>query len=101
MIEVYLKIRNTGQETLVSICDKDILGKRFKEGRLKIYITEDFYRGTLVPIGEAIKTLESATIANLVGKNTVSYAIKEGYVNKDSVIYIQGVPHVQLVKIIF
>ena len=101
MIEVYLKIRNTGRETLVSICDKDILGKKFKEGKLKIHINENFYKGDLVPIAEAIKTLETATIANLVGRNTVSHAIKEGYVNEDSVIYIQGIPHVQIIKIVF
>jgi len=101
MTEVYLKIRTSGKETVVSICDKDILGKKFKEGRLKIHVTESFYKGDLVPVEEAVKSLETATIANLVGENTISHAIKEGYVNKDSVIYIQGVPHVQIVKILF
>ena len=101
MTEVYLKIRISGKETLVSICDKEILGKKFKEGRLRIHVNEAFYKGDLVPVEEAIKKLEDATIANLVGENTISLAIKEGYVNKDSVIYIQGVPHVQIVKIFF
>jgi len=90
-----------GNEVVVAVCDKEILGKTFKEGELKIHVSEKFYKGDLVEIEDAINAIERATIANLVGEKIVARAVKEGLLHKDSVIYIQGIPHVQIVKIMF
>ena len=44
-----------------------------------------------------LKELEKATIGNLVGKYIITYAIKAGFVQKDSVLWIDGVPHAQII----
>lgn len=99
--QVYLKVMYHGNEVVVAVCDKEILGKTFKEGKLKIHVSEEFYKGDLVEIEDAISAIERATIANLVGEKIIARAAKEGLLHKDSVIYIQGIPHVQIVKIMF
>ncbi|MGQ4915014.1 MAG: DUF424 domain-containing protein [Candidatus Asgardarchaeia archaeon] len=98
MAEVYLNVIRTRDEVLVAVCDKELLGKKFKEGDLRLHVTEKFYQGVLVGISEALKEIENCTIANLVGERIVTEAINAGLLHKDSVIYIQGIPHVQIVK---
>lgn len=98
MTEVYLNIIKTRDEILVAACDKNLLGKEFREGELHIYVNEKFYQGTLVNIKYALEEIERSTIANLVGEKIISEAIKAGLLHKDSVIYIQGIPHVQIIK---
>ncbi|OYV07705.1 MAG: hypothetical protein CG444_202, partial [Methanosaeta sp. ASP1-2] len=42
---MYLKSYQQGTETLVAVCDCDILGKKFSEGHLKIEVSPDFFGG--------------------------------------------------------
>ncbi|MEM3507657.1 MAG: DUF424 family protein [Candidatus Bathyarchaeia archaeon] len=99
MDKVYLKVFKTKNCTLIAICDENLIGKTFKEGKLKIQVTRDFYGETLVSMNKALEMMNEADIANLVGKNIIKAAIDKGYVSEDAVIYIAGTPHVQVVKI--
>lgn len=83
---------------LVAVCDEEILGKTFKEGNLILDVNENFYKGELLPINEAINIVKKATIANLVGKNIVSKAIEEGLIHPEAVLRIKSIPHAQIVK---
>ena len=97
--EVYIKVRSWKGDLVVAVCDKEILGKTFREGELRIHVKEEFYGGELVSVKDAIEQIKKATIANLVGSRIISEAIEEGLLHKDSVIYISGIPHVQIVKV--
>jgi len=83
---------------MVAVCDRDILGKTFSEGELRIQALESFYKGDLVPEDVATEALKKATIANLLGKKAVSCALKNGIIAKENVITIGGVPHAQMVR---
>ena len=96
----YMNIWSRGKDILVAVCDADILGRTFREGRIKIEIKESFYGGRLVTLEEAIVALKSASIGNIVGKEIVASAIREGIIHEDAVIWIEGQPHAQFVKII-
>lgn len=97
---VYVKVYNVGSEVLVAACDKEVLGKRFSEGKLSIEVHEAFYGGGLVTIGEAIEIISKATIANLVGNNIVNEAIRAGLVHPEAVLKIGNVLHAQIVKMV-
>ncbi|MFQ6050357.1 MAG: DUF424 domain-containing protein [Candidatus Hydrothermarchaeota archaeon] len=83
-------------ETIVAICDEDILGKKFSEGELKLWVNPEFYGKKLVSAKEAIETLSNASIGNIVGKNIVRHAISAGLVLPENVIEVEGVPHAQI-----
>jgi hypothetical protein len=89
------------KDVVVVICDEDLLGKKLKmrEKRITIEISEKFYRGKLIDEEKAIKLLNKATIGNLMGKNIVELASKNGFIVKENVILIDGVPHAQFVKL--
>ena len=99
-IEVYVKVHHHGKDVVVAICDEDLLGKTFSEGAVKIEVSEKFYGGEKMRIGEAMKIAKKATIANFLGRNTVKYAVKNKLVHKDAVIVIASIPHAQLIKMI-
>jgi len=96
--KVFMKIHRAQGEMLVAMCDRDVLGKTFREGEFNLKVNEGFYKGTLIGIDDCEPFLKEATIANLVGKDCVSKAISLGLVERDKVIVVAGVPHAQMVK---
>ncbi len=96
--KVYMKIHKARGETVVAMCDCEVLGKTFKEGGLRITVNERFYRGYLVDVDECDPYLREASIGNFVGDVSVSKAIKLGLVDEKNVIRIEGVPHAQMVR---
>lgn len=84
---------------LVAAADKDLLGKVFREGEIKLEVCPYFYEGEDASEEVFMNRLQMCTVANLVGKETVDLAIKHNYINRECVLTIAGVPHAQLVKI--
>jgi hypothetical protein len=64
-------------------------------------VKERFYKGELKDVDALEELLEEATIANLTGERCVKKAIELGYVDEKRVLYIQGVPHAQMAKILY
>jgi hypothetical protein len=89
------------KDVVVVICDEDLLGKKLKmrEKKITIEISEKFYKGKLIDENMAKKLLDKATIGNLMGKNIVELASKNGFIVKENIILIDGVPHAQFVKL--
>lgn len=98
-MKLYLKVYRVSGEVMVALCDEDLLGSKFSSRGLTLHVNPEFYGGELVGEEEAIEALKSATIANIVGVKSVELALREGIVHEDSVVYIGGVPHVQMVKV--
>ncbi|MDP8003758.1 MAG: DUF424 domain-containing protein [Caldisphaera sp.] len=89
-------------EIMVSIADKEIIGHKFSSGDgLVIDVSPIFYGNKLADDEEALLYMKSADILILTGKRIVDKAIKEGIVNPDSVLEIDGVKHVQVFKFSF
>jgi uncharacterized protein len=94
---VYLKVYKIDNEVLVAMCDEKYIGKEFTEGNAQLKISEKFYGRTPASCAEVAAALQEATIANLVGEESVACAIGAGVIESGNVIYISGVPHAQMV----
>ena len=92
-----LRVVRTRGETLVVICDRELLGKTFRRRGMKLEVKESFYRGREATVEECISALREATIANLVG-SIVEHAIKAGIIDRRNVFKFEGVPHAQMVR---
>ncbi len=84
---------------MVACCDEDVIGKTFREGKLKLNPDRKFYGHSVSKISEALLLLETAEVLNLVGEKIIKAAIEKGLVHPDAVITIAGVPHVQVMKL--
>ncbi len=97
-MEVYVNVQKWGKQTLLAVCDRELVGKTLREGRIVFEVREEFYKGTKVNIDEAISLMEECSIVNMVGQCIVGKAIERGFVHPDAVMEISGVPHAQIVK---
>lgn len=95
----YVKIHDVSGEVLVAVCDKNLLGKKFSEGRLQLEVGERFYKGVLSGEEDAISALNKATIANIVGNNIVEKAVEHSLISPENIIEIGGVKHAQIISI--
>jgi len=82
--------------TVIAVCDSDLIGKKFEEGKRQLDIRENFYKDEEATEEEAIKLMqfqavEDATF-NIVGKESIMAAIKAGIITKSSVSKIKGIP---------
>lgn len=98
-MDVYVNQRRWGGSTLLAVCDRDLLGKELKQGKVIFHIREEFYKGSLVNLEEAIGLVKRSAIVNMVGRGIVKKAVEEGLIHPDAILRIQGVPHAQIVKV--
>src|SRR5215471_2492923 len=98
MGNVYLRSFTTEKGTMVACCDEELLGKTFREGRLRLTIEAGFYGDTLWALAEALVLLDKADILNLVGQSVIDAAIEKGIVHPEAVIMVSGIPHVQVMR---
>lgn len=95
---ISIKIYKQGNDLLIGACDEKLIGKKFTDGKFQIDVSKEFYDGERIDAKVLKKYLEDATIANLVGEETIKCAIELGLVDPECVIKIKGVPHAQMVR---
>lgn len=97
MHTVFLRVYKDAKYTLVAVCDSRLLGQTFRQGKLKLEVT-DFYKGVPASVPDALQAIDGADIANLVGEEIVDAAVQKGFVDPSAIVHIGGVPHVQIVR---
>jgi len=97
---ISLKIYKKGKDLLIGACDEKLLGKKFEDGKFQIDVSKEFYGGERISPGILKKYLQDATIANLVGEETIKCAIDLGLIDPECIIKIKGVPHAQMVRML-
>lgn len=84
----YLRVRQTERDYLVTVCDKELLGKTICDGELELCVNDRFYGGDLVPIEKCLEQMRIATSFNLIGKGIVDAAVEKRMVNELAVMWI-------------
>jgi hypothetical protein len=92
---MFLRIIKT-YRNVVAVCDADLLGKRFEEGKFQIDVKENFFKGEKVSEEKAIEIMQSmleedATF-NIVGEKSVKTALKAGVISEEGIKKIQDIP---------
>ncbi len=99
MSEVFLRTSKHGRDTLVAVCDAELLGQTILGGRVPFKVSEEFYKGIPAGVDEAVEAMRRATICNMVGKRVVEAAIEKRLIHSRAVIYFGDVPHAQIVRL--
>ena len=93
----YMQTYKIGAEVVVAVCDKELIGKTFREGEITLEVSASFYKGELVSEEEMLAALRRATVANIVGESAVRCAVEHGFVDASNILRVRGVPHAQIV----
>ena len=91
-----VSVKEEKNEVLVTLCDDELLGKELNFNGVKIKINEKFYGGEKKDKKEIKSILKKATIINAIGKESVNFCLDEGYIDKERIIYINGIPHAEM-----
>ncbi|MFZ3077029.1 MAG: DUF424 family protein [Candidatus Aenigmatarchaeota archaeon] len=91
----YYKIHKSRGKTLLAVCDSDLLGKKFEEGKLALYVNREFYGGQEIG-NDVLDFFPKADIINITGSKIVSLALKTRWVSKEGIIRIRRIPHAQI-----
>ncbi len=92
---MFIKIHKSCR-TVVALCDSELLGKKFDEGKRQLDVRETFYKGDKINEEQAINILriqamEDATF-NIVGRKSVDSALKAGVITKKGIAKIKDIP---------
>jgi hypothetical protein len=98
-VEVHVRVIHDRRGVLVAVCDAGLLGGSFRQGKMKLEVSTEFYGGTLCTVEKAMEALAEADVANLVGEAAIKAAVDRGLVDPQAVIYFGAVPHVQIVRL--
>jgi hypothetical protein len=87
-----VKVSDYQKNMVINMCDAELMGKDVVDGELEIHINENYYGKQLVDKSEAISLLKSASIMNLVGKETISLATDLGIGSESGIKIISDIP---------
>ena len=97
-MDVFLNIRRFKNDTMVAVCDSNLIGKTFRDGPLCLDINDKFYGTNLVSLKDAIEGIKQGTNVNLVGKHIIKEALNQGLILEGAVIEIAGIPHALIIR---
>ncbi len=83
---------------ILTVCDKEIIGKRFETDDLKLDLRSDFYKGKEKTEKEIVKLFGQAYMINLVGQKSVNLGLKSKIISEKDIIKIKNIPYVQAVS---
>lgn len=93
-----IKVHKTPDgKKIITICDSDLIGKKFEEKNLQLDLTSNFYKGEEKNEDEIAGFLKGSCLVNIVGGKSIKLAIKLGIIDGNNVIKIKNIPHVQAI----
>jgi hypothetical protein len=95
---IIVKEHIRGADSILSLCDKELIGKKFEEADLQLDLTSNFYKGEEKTKDELRKIVPKFRIVNAVGHKSVNLLLEFGLVEKDRIIVIKDIPHAQCVN---
>lgn len=96
---VLVKLHKKDGRILVTVCDTNLLGKKFEEGTAQLDLTGDFYKGEEKDSEEAGDLIRNADHVNLVGEKSVHLGVHEGVIDADHVRKVNGIPYAHAIVV--
>jgi len=97
-----MNLRKTKEGTILAICDSELLGKTFEEGKSTLDLDKykGFYEGRTVKEEDdsLSKAISSSDSINAVGKRAIESLKKAGF-DITGIKTVQKVPHLQVYKL--
>lgn len=97
--KMLVKIHKLNKQSIVAICDEELVGKIFEEGNLILDVKKSFYDGDKRSDVEIGDLMRNADQINVVGKRSVNLALEEELISEEDIKYVNGIPHVQIILI--
>lgn len=92
---MHLRIHES-YRNVVSLCDTELLGKKFEEDKFQLDVRENFYKDKEVSKEKVIEILQKQKIEdstfNIVGTESINAALEAEIITKEHIGEISGIP---------
>lgn len=82
---------------LLIVTDQDILGKYFSDAKAQLDLSKGFYKGSEKSKTEVREMIHTVRHLHLTGKEAVALGIEMDLVEPKHVLWVQGIPHAEVV----
>ena len=93
-----VKIVSRNGNTMLNMCDSELLGKTNSDGKLVMKISKNYYHDQFVEQEEAKDLLKKSNNINLVGNETISLSLELGIGTEQAVKLIDKIPFLIIIK---
>jgi len=93
---ILVKLHKTKDSEILAIADSELIGKKIENKKISIEVTERFYKGDKLPEEKIIALIKGSRNINIIGKESIEFALKHNLIEKSSIIKIKNIPHVQI-----
>ena len=95
------RIHQRGGEVVLAACDSELVGNTWSEGVKRLSAPVSFYTDLVCDDYTILSELmKGCSQANLIGDRVIDHFIKTGYIEPNSVITVEGVPHALCVRML-
>ncbi len=100
---MFIKVHDTENGKILALCDQVLINEIITEDDIELNIKEyhDFYKGKLIDtkydLSESIR-LDEIISANIIGHESVSYAISNSIIEQENIKLINSIPYAQAYK---
>ena len=93
---MYLKIHSS-YRNVIAICDADLIGKKFEEGKRQLDLRENFYKSDNILTKEQVmkiiqQQIDEDSTFNIVGQKATEAAVASGLLREKDIDKIQNIP---------
>ncbi len=97
---MFLKVhRSPDGNTVVAVCDRELINTTITDGEIEIRISEAFYGNRSVTENEVREALLHADNVNIMGERSVDLAVSAGILSRSSCIMIGDIPHAPVFRL--
>ena len=98
---MWVKVHSSSRK-VIAICDDNLIGKRFEQGLRQLQVTESFFKGQKMSEEEVLNLMKyefkAGSTFNIVGKDSISLALKIGIIEKEAIVKIKRIPFVIIIN---
>ncbi len=101
---IYVKIHDTDNGNILAMCDEELIGRVFKEGKTELDMPRyaGFYKGELVSEKDAEMAAKDIGFysANVVGERSVKVMMDINACRAEDIRRIEGIPFIHIYKML-
>ena len=80
---------------IVAICDSELVGKTFEDGKKFLDISSKFYKGEEKSEEEILEMIKDAYLLNIVGAKSIDFALRHKLIEEKNICKIKDIPYAQ------
>jgi len=87
-----------GGFSIVNVCDRELLGMVFEEGKAILNVSREYYGGEEVDEETVVSLMKSSSIISLIGERSVALAVNNKFGSLEAVKKVKSIPYLMVFR---